>query len=264
VDGPEGLSTPVRAVAGIAVALAACAAGPRAQVVARGTLAYAVAAAGPDLVSIELDERFALLVRSPDVPEPRLRVDLGPPEADWSALAAAGASAYAGGVGGEVRRVDLATGQITARWPVGAAVTALATADDLLAVGDATGALCLRRLPDGALLHCVLAADGPITGVAITGRELITASAGSATAWRLPSLTRSGATRWRLPVWAGGDVVVRGRTVAVLDGNGKPRTVATLDGAVRSVAILSGSRLAIAGWVTRLDNPSIIVLAPLD
>lgn len=254
----------MRAAAIVAVALAACAGGPRARVVARGTLAYAVAAAGPDLVSLELDERFALLVRSPDSDRPRLRVDLGPPEVDWSALAATAAVAYAGGIGGEVRRVDLATGQVTARWPVGAAVTALATADDLLAVGDATGALCLRRLPDGALLHCVLAADGPITGIAITGGELITAGAGSATAWRLPSLTRSGATRWRLPVWAGGDVVVRGRTVAILDGEGKPRTVATLAGAVRSVAILSGSRLAIAAWVERLDNPSIIVLAPLD
>jgi hypothetical protein len=258
------VTAPVAVSVAVAVAVAGCAAGPRRVVVARGTLAYAVAAAGPDLVSIELDERFAVLVRGPDSTAPRLRVDLGPPEADWTALAAADGAAYVGGDLGEVRRLDLVTGAVTARWPSGAPITALAVAGDLLAVGDAGGALCLRRLPDGALLQCAAVADAPITALAVTDPAILTAVSGAVSAWRLPALTRASNARWRPPVWADGEVVVRGPTVAILDAEGRRRTVATMDGAVRSVAVLPGSRLAIAAWIRALDNPSIIVLAPLD
>jgi hypothetical protein len=65
-------------------------------------------------------------------------------------------------------------------------------------------------------------------------------------------------------VWADGEVVVRGPTVEIVDGEGRRRTVATMNGAVRSVAVLPGSRLAIAAWIRQLDNPSIIVLVPRD
>jgi hypothetical protein len=251
----------------VAVALAllgACAAGPPApRVLARGTLAYAVAATPGRLLSIELDERFALVVRSPDSPTPLARVDLGPPERDLPALAAAGDRAWVGGDDGRVRVIDVATGAVTEIWPVGAPVTALALAGDVVVIGDATGALCLRRARDGAVLQCAAIADGPIAHVDVRGGTLVASTGEATTSWLLPSLAPAGPARSRGPMWEGGEVVVSGRTVDLVTRD-RRRRLAVMDGSVRAVAVLSDGRLAIAAWIAALANPSIIVLAPLD
>jgi len=252
-----------------AIALAACGASPRspaATVLARGTLAYAVAAAGDRVVSIELDDRFALLVRKPDDARVLGRIDLGPPERDLPALAAAGDRAWVGGADGQVRAVDLARGAVVATWPVGAAVTALAAAGDWVAIGDAAGVLCLRRADDGALVQCAVAAAAPIAAIGVergAGGEVLRVLAGGQTCgWRLPALARVPGAAPGI-TWGGGQVVVRGRTVELVRARGRQRLL-TLAGAVRAIAIAPGGGLAVAAWVTTLDDPSLVVLAPVD
>jgi len=250
---------------------------PRTVVLARGTLAYAVAGDDHRVVSVELDERFALVVRRTGDPRILHRVDLGPPEHDIVALAMVGDRAWVGGDDGVVRAVDLERGAVVASWPTGAAVTALASRppcasgatrcggladDDLVVVGDATGALCLRRGRDGALLQCVQAASRAVTSLRLAGDEIV-AFAGSHTTWQLPSLRRHPSAPLSPLRWQNGDIVVAGRTVELATGPRRRRLV-TLGGAVRAVAILPGGALAVAGWIADLSDPSLVLLAPVD
>ena len=85
-----------------------------ARVLARGSLAYAAVAAGDAIVTIELEERFALIVRDPDSGRPRRTVDLGAAERDLVALAVHGDTAWVGGDDRAVRTVDLTSGAVTA------------------------------------------------------------------------------------------------------------------------------------------------------
>jgi len=254
-------------VAAVAVALAACAGGgarttATTTVVARGTLAYAVAFCGERLVTVELGERFELIVRRADGGPPTARVDLGPPELDWSALACDTDRAWVGGETGEVRGFELATGAPIARWPIGAPVTSVAFGGrgGAIAVGDATGVLCLRAA-DGALLQCVAAHPRSIEHVDVIGDALISRdTSGERRGWALPSLATRPAPRADLR-WQGDLVRASARRVERLRGD-RWRTVATMAGTVRGVAVGPAGTLAIAAWIGSLDQPSVVLIRP--
>ncbi|HTE52040.1 MAG TPA: hypothetical protein VK698_14400 [Kofleriaceae bacterium] len=168
----------------------------------RGVLSYAVAFAGgaaPRLISIELGARFELVSRALDPASgalvERARVGLGPP--DWDvgdlALEPGGRGALVASSAGTVRRVDLDSGRVGATWHLGAAATAVAVSPDgrLAATGSATGVLCLRRLADGALLQCLAAHRGPISGLDFdrAGARLASSSwDGRVAVWSVPAL----------------------------------------------------------------------------
>ena len=243
----------------VAAAVAGCAA-PRttlpagARVLARGSLAYAVAFTGDALATVELEERFALVVRDPDSGRERRRVDLGPPERDLPALAVAGDRAWVGGDDRVVRTIDLGRGEVVASWPVGADVTALAWArGGWLAVGDAAGGLCLRRVADAALIHC-LAVAGPVTDLVARGDRLWVRAGGRDLTLAVPALAvvadAASPRRWR-----GADLTIDGREVRV---GGRP--LLRLAERVRAVAVGPRGELAIAAWVRRLDDPAVVLI----
>jgi WD40 repeat protein len=167
----------------------------------RGVLSYAVAfapAPEPLLVSIELGVTFDLVVRSLDragALRPRARVVLGPPDWDVSDLAIVPArrTALVASSAGTVRAFDLDTGRVTASWHLGAAATSVAVTPDgrLAATGSASGVVCLRRLSDGALLQCLTAHTGPVSGLDFdpTGGRLASSSwDGRVALWSAPQL----------------------------------------------------------------------------
>jgi len=165
-----------------------CAGGP--PVLARGSLAYDVAAAGDLVASVELETEFALVLRRAGK---ATRVTLGPPEHDFVALDvdAAGRVAAVAGLDGTVRLHDAVTGRERARWRLDAPATAVAISRDgtLVATGAASGVLCLRRVDDGALLHCVAEHSRRITALAAGKELLVSADAGGAlVVWTLPAL----------------------------------------------------------------------------
>jgi hypothetical protein len=228
-----------------------------ARVLARGSLAYAAVATAGAVVTLELEERFALIVRDPDSGRARTTVDLGAAERDLVALAVHGDTAWVGGDDHAVRTVDLARGAVTATWPIGAPVTALRWLDGgWLAIGDATGTVCLRRLADAALLQCATLAADPVSRLSPSadGSGLVVESGSERTAWTLPALARTTAVppprRWR-----GGEITVAGREVRA-----GTRVVASLGERVRMVEVGPRGELIIAAWITRLDDPSVIVL----
>jgi hypothetical protein len=265
VGREQGVRTAAAAAA--VVALAACGGGAGAgsagritlptdaRVLARGSLAYAARAGDGAIVSIELEERFALVVRDAATGRERRRVDLGPSERDLVALAVAGDRAWVGGDDREVRTIDLASGAVLASWPVGADVTALRwLAPGWLAIGDATGVVCLRRLADAALVQCAALATAPITSLDGGGGLTVVAGTDRST-WTVPALAVTGpapAMAWRNQV-----VTVAGREVLV-----GSEVVARLGERVRSVEVGPGGELIIAAWIARLDDPSVIVLPP--
>jgi hypothetical protein len=166
---------------------------------AAGVLAYRVAFArgGQLLFAVELGVEFELVVRAlSDRAQLReqVRVRLGPHDWDITGLAvkADGTRAWVACADGTVREIDVMTGTTLKGWHLGAAATALALSPDeqLLVTGSAGGALCLRRLSDGALLHCLNEA-GAVTAVAFAEkapRLAFGSSAGALTLLRLPDL----------------------------------------------------------------------------
>jgi WD40 repeat protein len=172
-----------------------------ARTASRGVLSYAVAfapAPEPLLVSVELGVTFDLVVRSLDragALRPRARVVLGPPDWDVSDLALVPdrRTALVASSAGTVRAFDLDTGRVTASWHLGAAATSVAVTPDgrLAATGSASGVICLRRLADGALLQCLAAHTGPVSGLDFdsTGRRLASSSwDGRVALWSAPQL----------------------------------------------------------------------------
>jgi len=162
------------------------------KVLSKGALAYAVAFDGNDIVSVELRTEFELIVREPSGRE-KQRLRLGPHEYDVNDLAVRGHVAYLASSDGTVRAIDLASGRETARWHVGDAATSVAVRRDgaYVAMGSAHGVLCLRRLPDGALLQCLLAHRGRISGLGFDpagGRLASAARDGGAAVWSVPAL----------------------------------------------------------------------------
>lgn len=248
-------------VAAAAIALAACSGTPSsritlpsdARVLARGSLAYAARAGDRAVVSIELEERFSLVVRDPATGRERRRVDLGPAERDLVALAVAGDRAWVGGDDRVVRTIDLASGAVIATWPVGADVTALRwIAPGWLAIGDATGVVCLRRLGDAALVQCAMLATAPVT--ALDGGGGLTVVAGDTrSTWTVPALAATAPAP--APAWRGKPVTIAGRDVLV-----GGEVVARLGERVRSIEVGPGGELIIAAWIARLDDPSVIAL----
>ena len=168
---------------------------------ARGRLAYDVAwSRGSDqLISVELGLSFELVQRTMSPPGRKAsptRVRLGDPTYDVSDVTVESKShaAWVASVDGTVRRVDLGTGTITTRWPIGDPVTAVAVSPDdaLLVLGTSTGVVCLRRTGDAALLQCVAAHGARVSATRFdaSGKHLASASwDGSVTVWRVPSLT---------------------------------------------------------------------------
>jgi hypothetical protein len=235
-------------VAALVVVATAC--GPRPDpctpapvVIARGTLAYDAVVVGERVVAIELDTQFALIVHDLATGAIVRRVDLGGPGRDLPALAvdAAGTRAWIGGEDQAVRAIDLTTGALGPTWPIGADVTALAVvatrAGAYVAIGDATGVLCLRRATDGAAVQCVALAPAPITDLTPVAGEL-RATAG-ARAWRLalPGLQDRGA----------GPAPARPA----------PPAGVRFGGAIRAVHATRRGVLT-AAWIRALDDPSIV------
>lgn len=220
------------------------------RVLARGSLAYAVAFADHDrVVSVELEERFALVVRTADG-RLRGRFDLGPAERDLGALAVGGDTAWVGGADRRVRGLALADGRSVATWPIGARVTALATLPDgRLAIADADGGLCLRRLDDGALLQCVQLGDRPVTALDPRGAVLVATVAGRRLGLALPGLAL-------VPAPAEPQRIERRGRDLRLDGG----PVIRLGGAVQAVAVDGRGRIAIAAWIAGLDDPSVVLV----
>ncbi len=167
------------------------------NVAARGSLAYHATLVGTRLLaSIELGLRFELVVRRFDDGFRLLelgRIDLGPPDWDATAISAAtiGPLVWIGSRDGTVRGFDVSTMKVAHRWPVGSAVTSVDVSADgrRLAYGTDDGIVCLRRLPDGALLQCVHQGDRRVTALAMSDDQLISATTtGELIRWRLPSL----------------------------------------------------------------------------
>jgi hypothetical protein len=238
----------------VVVALTACAPGPM-RVVSRGTLAYAAAWHGERLVTIELTERFELVVRDGAALAELARIDLGPAELDLAALAIGGGGelALVGGDDGWIRRIDLASREELDRWPQGAPITALAASTDFVAAGDAAGVVCLRR-SSGELVQCVSRGETPIARLAIDGDRL-TVNATDHLA--LPTLAPVPGTTTRV-VWHG-HRVRWGRRGVVWDGPKGARRLAILGDRIRAVSMSAGGKLVIAGWVRQLDQPSVVV-----
>lgn len=238
----------------VAVAALGCGGAGGARVVGRGTLGYAVALTDDRLYTVELDLRFALVVRDRTSGRIAARHDLGPPERDLPALAVADGVAFVGGADHQVRAIGLADGQVGATWRHGAAVTAVAVVPGgWLVIGDATGALCLRRLADGALVHCAVVAAAPIATLTAVGPTVVATMAGTmagrAVTVAVPALTWS----WTAPPGA----AVRGRAVVV-----GGREVARFVGPARAVAVDRAGRWAAVGWIRALGDPSVIVGEP--
>ena len=256
----QGLTAALLALT-LAIAAGACAGTPAsritlpsgARVLARGSLAYAARAADGAIVTIELEERFALVVRDPDTGRERRRVDLGPAERDLVALAVAGDRAWVGGDDRAVRTIDLGSGAVIATWPVGADVTALRwLAPGWLAIGDATGVVCLRRIDDAALVQCAVLAAAPVEALE-GGGGLTVVAGGARSTWTVPALAAT--TPAPVPTWRGKPVTIEGRAVVAGD-----EVVARLGERVRSIEVGPGGELIIAAWIARLDDPSVIAL----
>jgi hypothetical protein len=248
----------VRKLLIVVALLVACGGGPPMRVVSRGTLAYAAAWHGEKLITIELVEKFQLVVRDGPSLREVARIELGPPEVDLPALAVSGDVALVGGKDGWIRRIDLAARKELDRWPQGAPVTALAATADHVVAGDATGVVCLRRTT-GELLQCLAAGTTAITRIAIdaTG-DRATIRAGTHTrVLAIPSLAAVDDPGVGM-TWNGGAVRWRDRAVVWTGPHGN-RNLATLAGPVRAVAASNGGKLAIAGWVHTLDQPSVVV-----
>jgi len=182
---------PLLAFALVAVGCTRAGPGPSTAVLSTGALSYAGAIAGDVVVTAELRDRFELIAYDRKRRKQRWRRPLGPAQYDIHAVASDGARVWVASADGTVRAFALADGAPKEAWNVGASATALTVAGRYLATGSATGVVCLRRLDDGAMVHCVVAHDGPITDLDASDRELVSASsAGALSVWSVPSMRR--------------------------------------------------------------------------
>jgi hypothetical protein len=243
------------------------------QVIARGVLTYCVATSVDTIVSVELSERFELVVR--DGGSVR-RLDLGPPEIDLRALAVQRLVAYIGSDAGFVFEVDLRTLHQTRVFAVGSPIQALAVDDNYLVSADASGAVCLRRRGDGALLQCALA-PSHVTAMTISHETLWLqpygpdngaangADVAATTPWSLPGLaattppsTEKLATELR---WQGGTLRVSGPRLLWDRGN-EHRVLIQLATSIRAVAMTASGDLVVAAWPKSLDDAALVRVTP--
>lgn len=244
---------------------------PRAPV-SRGVIGYRAAFLGPRLLlSVELGLRFELVTRRLDAARTveLNRVDLGPPDWDVTGLATAvGPRVWVSSMDGTVRGVDVERGAITATWRVGHAVTAVAATERYLAYGTDQGAVCLRRLRDGALLQCMRAHRSRVSALAAAGDVVATGSwDGSVHRYRLPSLERIAAVdvggaindlaidgdRLAAAISSAPPVGDRRRSdlggaAAVIDGAGAVRRCEGHRGPVTAVSWAAGGVLVSGSW----------------
>lgn len=163
----------------------------QAAVHARGVLGYAAIELEGTVVSVELGERFALVLRRPGAAAQS--IDLGPADYDVDDLAVDRdrRQVWVASADGSVRGFGLATGEELARYQLGQRATAVAAVGAHVATGSAAGVLCLRRRADGALLQCVVAHGAAVSSIDIApgGATLVTTSHdGDAAVWSLPAL----------------------------------------------------------------------------
>lgn len=167
---------------------------------AHGTLVYRVHLGAQSAMSVELASDFELVVRDRHSGRERQRIVLGSADYDITALSVSRdeSRVYVASKAGWVReyRLDGSTSpENYSEWRLGSAVHALALSDDesLLALGTATGVLCVRRLSDGAQLQCALAGKGVIGALDFAGDSLASGSwQGDLVIWSVPSLARRG------------------------------------------------------------------------
>lgn len=240
--------------------LAASCAASRAAVLARGVVPYALAEDADRLVSLELTERFELVVR--DRTRELRRIDLGPPELDVRALAAHHGLAYVGDDSGWVREVSIATSTVRRLFATGAPVLALAADARYLVAADASGALCLRRQNDLALLQCARA-PFRIHALTLRGDLMVLASDTHAVTWSTPSLAVVGEIenlvsehRFREgAAWAVREQLWWRR-------GAKTKRLATMASAIRQILLTSSGALVIAAWPKRLGDAALLYLTP--
>lgn len=162
----------------------------------RDSLAYHVALADKRTITIELTDRFELVVRDASTANAKAnirRIDLAKADFDILDLVTNhdGSIAYVASTAGWVRGYELDSGRLLSEWRMGSSATALALSADAekLVIGTATGVLCLRRLRDGAQLQCVAAHQSRVSAIAISGATLISGDwSGTVARWSLPSL----------------------------------------------------------------------------
>lgn len=264
---PRPLSSRLVRCAGLA-ALAwaigsSCASSPGTQVLARGVLPYGVATTGDSVVTIELSERFELVVRDEGAAQRRL--DLGPAEHDLRALAVFGDRAFVGSDAGFIRELELTSLREVTSYAVGAPLLALAADANFLLSADASGAVCLRRRKDGALLQCARS-EQPVHALALLpeGRVQLVSDSGAAVTWRVPSLTPDPAPspadrRAADTPFRDGEVHVEGRRVLWRHG-GRVRVLAELATEVRGVARTRSGALVVAAWPRSLDDAVLLLI----
>lgn len=247
------------------MALAGCAVTPPgARVLARGVLPYGVATSGDAVVTIELAERFELVVRDGSAER---RLDLGPPERDLRALAVQGGTAFVGSDAGFIHEIDLRALRQVQTYAVGAPLRALAADAGYLLSADTSGAVCLRRRADGALLQCALA-PRPVTELHLAqGRAWLTLDEGpaaTAIAWSVPALRalpspdKLAAEAAVIP-FRGGAVHSVGRRL-VWQRGGQERVLAELATDVRGVAVTRSGALVVAAWPRSLDDVVLLLI----
>lgn len=241
----------------------ACASAPGTQVLARGVLPYGVATTGDSVVTIELSERFELVVRDEGAAQRRL--DLGPAEHDLRALAVFGDRAFVGSDAGFIRELELTSLREVTSYAVGAPLLALAADADFLLSADASGAVCLRRRKDGALLQCARS-EQPVHALALLpeGRAQLVSDHGAAVTWRVPSLTPDPAPspadrRAADTPFRDGEVHAEGRRVLWRHG-GRVRVLAELATEVRGVARTRSGALVVAAWPRSLDDAVLLLI----
>jgi hypothetical protein len=250
----------------LAVAVTAACHHASVHVLARGVIPYGVATTADAIITIELSERFALVVRRGDAVR---RLDLGPAELDLRALATVGDVAYVGSDAGVVEEIDLRDLRRLRSFAIGAPVRALAADPEFLISVDATQALCLRRRRDGALLQCAIT-PWPIGAAVIHDRAVwmrpeVAPATGPATpiAWTLPSLTPMPAPSTEKPrallTWNGGTVQADGGQLWWNHGT-QHRKLTQLASAIRAIVVTSTGELVVTAWPQSLDDPTLVLI----
>ena len=220
---------------GALLVLASCAStvGITRTVLATGTLAYAVAADDRHIVSIELGERFELVVRSSAIDGEIAvvrRIDLGPPDTTIAALALGDGMAFVGGRDGWIASYDLASGEQRARWPQGAQIVELIVDRDTVIARDNKNVECTRRIADGALLAC---ADVSLQ----------------------PHARRT-AVSWRggMATWHGHDLTLQSSGAT---------TMAHFGGEIQAATTTREGALIVAAWIAQLSDPALVLWRPV-
>lgn len=241
------------------------------RVLARGVLPYGVATAGDAVVTVELAERFELVVRPIAFGEAaegkERRLDLGPPEHDLRALAVHERTAFVGSDAGFIREIDLTSLREVQTFAVGAPLRALAADAHYLLSADTSGAVCLRRRRDGALLQCAQVAE-PVGRLELQGAlaRLIAeprpaeASAPPVLAtWSVPALRPLIAASSAAARFHDGAVTARGHQV-IWQRGAEQRVLAELATDVRFITVTSAGSLVVAAWPRSLDDAVLLLI----